>query len=101
MFADRTSCHLWWPHQFRLLLASLAYVLMEGLRAIGLVGTELARAQVGTIRTRLLKVGAVIERNTRRVRFFLASANGVKYSGQRGRLSRQLRPSDLLMADLV
>jgi len=74
LFADRTSCHLWWPNQFRLLLASLAYVLMERLRAIGLVGTELARAQVGTIRTRLLKIGAVIVRNTRRVRFFLASA---------------------------
>jgi DDE family transposase len=46
LFADRTSCHLWWPNQFRLLLASLAYVLMERLRAIGLAGTELARAQV-------------------------------------------------------
>lgn len=74
LFADRTSCHLWWPNQFRLLLASLAYVLMERLRAIGLAGTDLARAQVGTIRTRLLKVGAVIVRNTRRIRFFLASA---------------------------
>jgi len=74
LFADRTSCHLWWPNQFRLLLASLAYVLMERLRAIGLADTELARAQVGTIRLRLLKIGAVIVRNTRRVRFFLASA---------------------------
>ena len=74
LFADRTSCHLWWPNQFRLLLASLAYVLMERLRAIGLAGTEMARAQVGTIRVRLLKLGAVIVRNTRRVRFFLASA---------------------------
>ena len=74
LFADRTSCHLWWPNQFRLLLASLAYVLMERLRAIGLAGTELARAQVGTIRSRLRKVGAVIVRNTRRIRFFLASA---------------------------
>jgi hypothetical protein len=74
LFADRTRCHLWWPNQFRLLLASLAYVLMERLRAIGLAGTELARAQVGTIRSRLLKIGAVIVRNTRRVRFFLSSA---------------------------
>lgn len=74
LFSDRTSCHLWWPNQFRLLLASLAYVLMERLRAIGLAGTELARAQVGTIRLRLLKIGAVIVRNTRRIRFFLASA---------------------------
>lgn len=73
LFADRTSCHLWWPNQFRLLLASLAYVLMERLRTIGLAGTELARAQVWILRCRLLKVGAVIVRNTRRIRFFLAS----------------------------
>jgi hypothetical protein len=74
LFSDRTSCHLWWPNQFRLLLAALAYVLLERLRTIGLAGTELARAQVWILRCRLLKVGAVIVRNTRRVRFFLASA---------------------------
>ena len=74
LFSDRTSCQLWWPNQFRLLLAALAYVLMERLRTIGLAGTELTRAQVGTLRCRLLKIGAVIVRNTRRVRFFLASA---------------------------
>jgi len=74
LFGDRTSCHLWWPNQFRLLLASLAYVLLERLRTIGLAGTELARAQVWILRCRLLKVGAVIVRNTRRIRFFLASA---------------------------
>jgi hypothetical protein len=74
LFADRTSCQLWWPNQFRLLLASLAYVLMERLRAVGLAGTELARAQVWILRCRPLQVGAVIVRNTRRVRFYLASA---------------------------
>jgi hypothetical protein len=74
LFSDRTSCQLWWPNQYRLLLAALAYVLMERLRTVGLAGTELARAQVTTLRCRLLKVGAVIVRNTRRVRFFLASA---------------------------
>ena len=73
-FAERTSCHLCWTNQFRLLLASLAYVLLERLRSIGLAGTELARAQVWILRCRLLKVGAVIIRNTRRIRFFLASA---------------------------
>ena len=52
----------------------LAYVLLERLRTIGLAGTELARAQVWILRCRLLKVGAVIVRNTRRIRFFLASA---------------------------
>jgi hypothetical protein len=74
LFADRTSCHLWWPNQFRLLLASLAYVMMERLRNIGLAGTDLARAQMSTLRCKLLKVGAVIVRNTRRVRFFISSA---------------------------
>lgn len=74
LFAGRTSCHLWWPNQFRLLLASLAYVLMERLRNLGLKGSELARAQMSTLRCKLLKVGAVIVRNTRRVRFFLSSA---------------------------
>jgi len=74
LYADRTSCHLRWPNQFRLLLASLAYVLMERPRNVGLTGTDLARAQIGTLRCKLLKVGAVVVRNTRRIRFFLSSA---------------------------
>jgi hypothetical protein len=74
LFSDRTSCHEWWPNQFRLLLSSLAYVLLETLRALGLAGTELARAQAGTIRLKLLKVGAVVVRNSRRVRVWLSSA---------------------------
>jgi hypothetical protein len=74
LFADRTSCHRWWPNQFRLLMSSFAYVLLETIRRLGLAGTELARAYVGTIRLKLLKIGAVIIRNTRRIRFLLASA---------------------------
>ena len=74
LFSDRTSCHEWWPNQFRLLLSSLAYTLLEAMRRLGLAGTELARAQVATIRLKLLKIGAVIVRNTRRVRFLLSSA---------------------------
>jgi hypothetical protein len=74
LFADRTSCHNWWPNQFRLLLASLAYTLLETIRRVGLKGTELARAQVGTIRLKLLKIGAVIINNTRRVKLMLASS---------------------------
>ncbi len=73
LFSDRTSCQDWWANQYRLLLSSSAYVLMENLRRVGLRGTELARAQVVTIRTKLLKMGAVVERNTRRVCFKLAS----------------------------
>jgi hypothetical protein len=74
LFADRTSCTKWWANQFRLLLSSLAYVLLETIRRQGLKGTELARAQCGTIRLKLLKIGAVIRRNTRRVYFHLSSA---------------------------
>jgi len=74
LFSDRTSCHSWWANQFRVILSAAAYVLMETIRRVGLCGTQLARAQVGTIRLKLLKVGAVIVRNTRRIRFFFASA---------------------------
>jgi hypothetical protein len=74
LFADRTSCHDWWANQFRLLLSSCAYVLMERLRTLCLAGTELARAQAGTIRLKLLKIGAVVLRNTRRIQLLLSSS---------------------------
>jgi hypothetical protein len=74
LFADRTSCHHWWPNQFRLLLAGFAYTLIAAIRRIALSGSELAKAQAGTIRLKLLKIGAVIRRNTRRIRFHLSSA---------------------------
>jgi len=74
LFADRTSCQRWWANQFRLLLSSCAYVLIDALRRIGLVGTEMARAQVSTIRLKLLKIGTVALRNTRRIRLLLSSA---------------------------
>lgn len=74
LFADRTSCHAWWANQFRLLLASLAYTLLHTIRRVALGSTELARAQCSTIRLRLLKIGAVVLRNTRRVRFLLSSS---------------------------
>ena len=73
LFADRTSCHKWWANQFRLLLSSLAYILIESIRRLALAGTELARACVGTIRLKLLKIGVVVLRNTRRIRFLLSS----------------------------
>jgi hypothetical protein len=56
-----------------LLLSSLAYTLLEAIRRLALQGTELARAQHGTIRLKLLKIGAVVVRNTRRVRLILSS----------------------------
>lgn len=74
LFSDRTSCTKWWSNQFRLLLSSLAYLLLESIRRLALKGTDLAQATCGTIRLKLLKVGAVIIRNTRRIRFHLSSA---------------------------
>lgn len=73
LFADRTSCRKWWPNQFRLLLSSLAYTLLETIRRLGLQGTELAHARCDTIRLKLLKIGGTILYNTRRIRFLLAS----------------------------
>jgi len=55
-------------------LSSCGYVLLERLRALGLARTELARAQAGTIRLKRLKIGAVVLRNTRRVKRLLSSA---------------------------
>ena len=74
LFADRTSCHQWWPNQFRLILSSLAYILLETIRRRALAGTAMARAQAGTIRLKLLKIGAVVIRNTRRVSIHLSTA---------------------------
>ena len=73
LFATRTSCHVLRSNQLRMLLAALGYVLIERLRALALQGTELATAQVGTLRIKLLKVAAVVTRNTRRIRLYLAS----------------------------
>ena len=60
-------------NQMRLLLPALAYTLMINLRRLRPQGTEPERVCTATIRTKLLKVGAAVLRNTRRVRLFLAS----------------------------
>jgi hypothetical protein len=74
LFADRTSCHDWWANQFRLLLSSLAYTLIERFRALALKNTQFAKAQCGTIRLKLLKIGAVVRSNTRKIYVSLSSA---------------------------
>jgi hypothetical protein len=74
LFAHRASSHHWWNNQFRQLLSGLAYVLMEGLRQIALSGTTIAKASPQTIRLTLLKIGAVITHNTRRIRLMMSSA---------------------------
>jgi hypothetical protein len=79
LFGTRASCHRFAANQFRLLLAALAYTLMQRLRETALAGTELARASAATIRVRLLKIGAAIVRNTRRIRILLASHHPLRH----------------------
>jgi len=63
---DRTSCTRFLPNQLRVLMTASAFVLFQELRA-ALAGTELQRAMVGTLRLRLLKIGATITESVRRV----------------------------------
>ena len=74
LFADRTSAATMRANQLRLMLHSFAYVLMQTLRRVGLAGTELAKAQCGTIRDRVLKVGVRVRVSVRRVRLSFAEA---------------------------
>jgi hypothetical protein len=72
--ADRLSTHHLASNQLRLWLATLAYLLVERVRAWGLAGTELASATVGTVRLKLLKVAAQVRVSVRRVYVRLSSA---------------------------
>jgi Transposase DDE domain group 1 len=73
LFGTRTSAHRFTANQGRILLSALAYTLWEGIRRLGLHGTALARARFGTLRLRLIKLGAVVLTNTRRVRLLLSA----------------------------
>ena len=74
LFADRTSTHHLSSNQARLWFSSVAYVLLNELRRLGLTGTDLAQARCDTIRTKLLKIGAQIKVTVRRVWVHLASS---------------------------
>ncbi len=91
LFADRTSCSRFIANQFRLLLASAAYVLIEHVRREGLKDTELANAQVDTIRLKLLKVAARVVVSVRRVVLHLSSS--YPYQSLLQRLVGRLVPS--------
>jgi hypothetical protein len=67
LYADRTSSHWMRANQIRLYFSSIAYVLMQALRRLGLEGTELAKAQCHTIRLKLLKIGAQVRVTVRKV----------------------------------
>jgi hypothetical protein len=73
LFADRTSCTKFQANQFRLILSSLAYILVDGIRRLGLSGTDHAHLRVDTIRLKLFKIAARVRVSCRRVLFQLAS----------------------------
>jgi hypothetical protein len=74
LYADRTSTATMRANQLRLWFHSMAYVLLCALRRIGLHDTDLAEATCGTIRLKLLKIGALVRISVRRIRIAMASA---------------------------
>ncbi len=74
LFADRVSAETMRANQLRLYFSVMAYVLVSGLRRLGLKATELAQAQVSTIRTKLLKIGAQVRVTVRKVWVSMASS---------------------------
>ena len=74
LFADRVSASTMRANQQRIYLSVIAYTLMNGLRRLGLQTTTMATAQVGTIRLKLLKIGALIQVTVRKVWVRLASS---------------------------
>jgi hypothetical protein len=71
LFADRTSTSTMKSNQLRLWFASLAYVLVNAVRRLALEGTRLAKAMPGTIRLKLLKIGALVTKSVRRIKLAL------------------------------
>ena len=77
LFSDRTSTHYLRSNQLRLYFSSIAYLLLQMLRRLGLEGTELAKAQCSTIRLKVLKMGALIRITVRKV--WVSLAGGYPY----------------------
>jgi len=89
LFAGRVSAESMKANQLRVYFAGIAYVLMTGLRRLGLQGTKMARAQATTIRLRLLKIGARIRISARRV--LLSMASSYPWRALYGQVYAQLR----------
>jgi hypothetical protein len=89
LFADRTSTAFLRSNQVRLYFSSIAYLLIEALRRLGLQGTELAHAQATTLRLKVLKIGALIRVTVRKI--WVALAAGYPYAARWARIWRQLQ----------
>lgn len=75
LFADRTSTHTLHSNQIRLYLSSIAYCVLVALRRLALAGTDMAQAQCGTIRLRLLKIGARVHITARKIWISMAAGH--------------------------
>jgi len=93
LFADRMSSETMRANQMRMYFSAMAYVLVCGLRRLGLKGTEMETAQAATIRTRLLKIGAQVRVSVRRV--YLAMAASYPWADLFARVHSQLRVAPL------
>jgi hypothetical protein len=91
LFAYRVSAETMSANQLRVYFAAMAYVMMHGLRRLGLKGTELERAQATTIRLRLLKIGAQIRITVRKV--WLSMASSYPLQKMFGQVYQNLRPA--------
>lgn len=74
LFADRVSAETMQANQLRIYFSAIAYVLVDGLRRLALTGTDMATAQVSTIRLRLLKIGALLRITVRRIWISIAAS---------------------------
>jgi hypothetical protein len=92
LYADRTSAHTMRANQLRLWFASMAYVLVCALRRIGLKHTQFARASCGTIRLKLLKIGALVRTSVRRIKLAMPTA-ALSRQLYRARIESQGSPS--------
>lgn len=79
LFGTRASSQKFYANWLRCLFSALAYTLMQRLREMALMATELARASSATIRVKLLKIGAAVIRNTRRIRILFASHHPLRH----------------------
>lgn len=79
LFGTRASSQKFLANWQRILFSALAYTLMQRLREMALMATELARASSATIRVKLLKIGAAVIRNTRRIRILFASHHPLRH----------------------
>ena len=93
LFADRTSTAYLRSNQIRLYFSSVAYLLLQALRRLGLQGTEWAKAQCTTLRLKLLKIGALIRITVRKV--WVSMAEGYPYAKRFRQVYAQLQAVSL------